>query len=64
MLIPSVHPRTHPKTGWILFTRHTAESGLRMAEQDILIGIQVAADLDNGAALDGVVAAAKRAGGL
>lgn len=35
-----------------------------MAEQDILIGIQVAVDLDNRTALDGVVAAAKRAWGF
>lgn len=63
-LSTSVRRRTHPKTGWILFKRHAAESGLRTAGQDILIGIQVAADLDNGAALDGVVAAAKRAWGF
>lgn len=35
-----------------------------MADEDIFIGIQVAVDLDNGAALDGVVAAAKRPLGL
>jgi hypothetical protein len=35
-----------------------------MAEEDIFIGTQVAVDLDNGAALEGVVAAAKRAWGF
>lgn len=61
MLTP-LHRKTHPKTGQKSFTRGTPPS--QMAEQDMLIGSQVAVDLDNGAALDGVVAAAQLAWGF